>query len=97
MKENILKKDFEEPLEAFPYLPPTNELKEKYSHIFDLKSPLKPRFFKSLFDKTLSLIFLVITSPILLLLKISYLIEGVFFPENKGPLFFYYYAMSGGK
>ena len=35
--------------------------------------------------------------PILGLLKLAYFIEGIFIPENKGPLFFYYYAISAGQ
>ena len=37
-----------EPKEAFPYKPPTEEIKQKYRHIFELKEPLPARFFKSL-------------------------------------------------
>ena len=40
-----------EPAQAFPYTPPTDEILQKYSHIFELKEPLPPRFFKVLFDK----------------------------------------------
>lgn len=83
-----------EPKEAFPYRPPTPEIKIKYSHIFEIKEPLSPRFFKFIFDKVISLILLIISSPILLLLKIAYVIEGILIPENKGPMFFYYWGVS---
>lgn len=86
-----------EPQEAFPYRSPTNEILEKYKHIFDLKDPLQPRFFKVLFDKSIALVALVISAPILFLLKISYVLEGVIIPENAGPMFFYYNAVSSGK
>ncbi len=86
-----------EPTEAFPYTPPTAEILNKYHHIFKLKKTLPPRFFKVLFDKIVALILLVISAPILLLLKSAFLIEGWLIPENAGPMFFYYNGVSAGK
>ena len=86
-----------EPTEAFPYTPPTEEIKAKYAHIFALKEGLPPRFFKTLFDKVMASILLSISLPILLLLKIAYVMEGFLIPENKGPMLFYYWGVSGGK
>lgn len=86
-----------EPKEAFPYKPPTEEIKQKYRHIFELKEPLPPRFLKTVFDKLVALVLLTISAPILLLLKIAYVIEGWLIPENGGPMFFYYWAVSAGK
>ena len=59
-----------EPKESFPYKPPTDYIKDKYSHIFQIQNPLPDRFFKSVFDKIISLIILVMAIPILLILKI---------------------------
>lgn len=87
----------QEPTEAFPYTPPTDEIKAKYAHIFALKEDLPSRFFKTLFDKFLAFIFLSICLPILLILKIAYVIEGILIPENRGPMLFYYWGVSGGK
>ncbi|WP_167619049.1 sugar transferase [Maribellus sediminis] len=87
----------QEPKEAFPYTPPTAEIKEKYAEIFELKEPIKVPFPKLLFDKIIAFLFLLLTSPILLLLLIANWIEGLLIPENKGPLFFYYYGMSHGR
>ena len=89
--------NFEEPKEAFPYKPPTAEIKKKYRHIFELKKPLPARFYKTVFDKIVAIIFLIFSAPILLLLKIAYLIEGWLIPENSGPMFFYYWGVSAGK
>lgn len=88
---------FIEPSEAFPYKPPTLDIKNKYQHIFEFKEPLPLRYFKIFFDKVISIIFLVFSAPILLLLKLAFLIEGWVIPENSGPMFFYYYAVSAGK
>lgn len=86
-----------EPSEAFPYTPPSEEIKERYSHIFKLKKPLKRRFFKVFFDKVVSLILLVLTLPLLLALKLAYVIEGLIIKENSGPMLFYYWGVSAGK
>ena len=87
---------FQEPSEAFPYMPPSDEIKVQYAHVFALKEGLPPRFFKTLFDRGLALVMLLISLPILLLLKIAYVIEGIVIPENKGPMLFYYWGVSGG-
>jgi lipopolysaccharide/colanic/teichoic acid biosynthesis glycosyltransferase len=86
-----------EPKEAFPYRPPSKEIIRKYHYIFELKQPLPKRFFKSAFDKMVALVLIIIAAPIFLLLKIAYSIEGWLIPENKGPMFFYYNAVSAGK
>jgi lipopolysaccharide/colanic/teichoic acid biosynthesis glycosyltransferase len=86
-----------EPKEAFPYTPPTEEVRLKYQHIFDIDEPLSSRFFKLLFDKMIAFFLLVFAAPILLLLKICYVIEGILVPENAGPMLFYYNAVSAGK
>ena len=86
-----------EPKEAFPYQPPTEEIKRKYRHIFELTEALPPRFFKTAFDKFVAVFLLIISAPILFLLKIAYLIEGWLIPENAGPMFFYYWGVSAGK
>lgn len=97
MNATIKRKEMVEPKEAFPYKPPTEEIKQKYKHIFEIKETLPPRFFKTLFDKLVALVLLSISLPILLLLKFAYVIEGLLIPENAGPMFFYYWGISAGK
>jgi lipopolysaccharide/colanic/teichoic acid biosynthesis glycosyltransferase len=86
-----------EPKEAFPYTPPNQEILKKYPHIFKLKKPLQPRFFKLIFDKFIAFILILMSLPIFLLLKIAFLIEGWVISENKGDMFFYYNGVSAGK
>lgn len=86
-----------EPKEAFPYKPPTEEIRQEYAHIFQLEGPLPTRLPKLLFDKVVAGGLLLSASPILLSLKIAYLIEGWLVPENRGPMIFYYNAVSAGK
>jgi lipopolysaccharide/colanic/teichoic acid biosynthesis glycosyltransferase len=86
-----------EPKEAFPYKPPTEELRNKYKELFELKSALKVPWPKLVFDKLLSFIILSCCLPVILLLLLFNWIEGIIIPENRGPLFFYYNAVSRGK
>jgi lipopolysaccharide/colanic/teichoic acid biosynthesis glycosyltransferase len=90
-------KNGSEPKEAFPYKPPDHAIKEKYRHIFQIGNPLDDRFLKLVFDKVAAALLLFAFAPILLLLKIAYAIEGWLIPENKGPMFFSYNAISAGR
>lgn len=86
-----------EPEIAFPYKPPSDFVRERYKYIFEINTPLKPRYAKLIFDKLFSFIFLILSLPIFLILKLALLLESVIDPESKGPLIFYYYAVSGGR
>ena len=86
-----------EPTQAFPYKPPTDEIKARYAHIFKLTDPLPPRFFKSAFDKLVAAVLLLVSAPVFVVIKLAYLIEGWLIPENAGPMFFYYNAVSAGR
>ena len=86
-----------EPLEAFPYSTPDELVKAKFKHIFELNRPLRARFFKVIFDKTIAAILILVSIPILLLLKVAYVIEGMLILESKGPMFFFYWGVSGGR
>jgi lipopolysaccharide/colanic/teichoic acid biosynthesis glycosyltransferase len=86
-----------EPSEAFPYSAPTKEIKSKFAYIFEINKPLPSRLIKTIFDKLIASIFLFLSLPIFLILKIAYIIEGLLIPDNKGPMFFYYWGISGSK
>lgn len=86
-----------EPKKAFPYKAPTKEIKRKYAYIFSNKFFLRARYLKLVFDKLLALVFLLITFPIIICLKFAFFFEGLIIPENKGPMFFSYNAVSKGK
>lgn len=86
-----------EPKEAFPYKPPTEELKARYRELFELKKPIKVPVTKLIFDKITALIILLCSLPTIALLMLFNWIEGILVPENKGPLFFYYNAVSRGR
>jgi lipopolysaccharide/colanic/teichoic acid biosynthesis glycosyltransferase len=52
---------------------------------------------KLIFDKLMATVILTCCLPIILFLVIFNWIEGLLIPENKGPLVFYYNAVSRGK
>lgn len=87
----------EEPLEAFPYKAPNAMVKEKYADLFLLSKPVKVGLIKNTFDKLVAIIILVFCTPIIALLFLFNLLEGLIIPENRGPLFFYYNAISQGR
>jgi lipopolysaccharide/colanic/teichoic acid biosynthesis glycosyltransferase len=87
----------DEPKQAFHCRPPDERTRERYRHIFALTEPLKPRFLKSLFDRSLALFGLVLASPVFLLLLAGYALEGLLIRENRGSPFVYYRAMTAGR
>lgn len=89
-----LKKKYHEG--AFPYKAPSEELKKKFEYIFRISNPLEDKYLKIIFDKILSLLFLIFTSPLIFIIFILYKLEGLIIHENKGPVFYYYYAVSKG-
>jgi lipopolysaccharide/colanic/teichoic acid biosynthesis glycosyltransferase len=89
--------NIDEPVQSFPYQAPDSEVKEKYHELLELTEPIKIPLLKLIFDKVMATLILVACSPIILFLFIFNLIEGLLIPENRGPLFFYYNAVSHGK
>lgn len=86
-----------EPKEAFPYTPPSDELKAAYPVLFSQTGALPVRLDKLLFDKILSILILIVAIPILILIWVGYAIEGFIVPENRGAMLYYYNAVSAGR
>ncbi len=86
-----------EPKEAFPYKPPTEAIRTQFKEIFEINGPLKVPVTKLIFDKITAFLILLCCLPVILLLLLANLIEGLIIRENRGPLFFYYNAVSAGK
>ena len=86
-----------EPEKAFPYKPPNKKILTKYKYIFSRIDCLPDKPLKLFFDKLTALVLLISTSPILITLKILFIIEAMIDPEAKWNMFFYYYAVSKGK
>ena len=89
--------NFIEPPEAFPYEPPTVQVRERYSRLFELTNPPNIRPCKRVFDVLMSSFFIVLTSPLLLLLYLMNFLEGLIDKSARGPLIFYYKSVSRGK
>ena len=86
-----------EPSQAFPYQPPTEAIRSEYAELFHIQGALPDRIGKIIFDKALAFTLIALALPVLLLIKVMYVIEGWLVPENSGPMLFYYWAVSGGK
>lgn len=86
-----------EPLAAFPYIPPRPEDLIEFKELFATQTPLKDRLLKIIFDKFVASIGLIFSIPILALLKVLYVIEGIIYPDNRGPLMYYYFGVSKGR
>lgn len=82
---------------AFPYKPPTDLIRDKYKIYFNDGLKVKFPLSKLFFDKILSSLLLLIIIPLIIIFKIIYIIEGLILPKNKGPLLYYYNAVSEGK
>lgn len=89
--------EIEEPDQAFPYRPPSHNVLTAYAHLFEKDGPLPPRLSKRAFDILLSSALLTLSLPVMAVLKLAYLLESFFLPENKGPMLYYYWAISRGK
>ena len=89
--------NFIEPPEAFPYEPPTVQVRERYSRLFELTNPPNIRPYKRAFDVLMASFFIVLTLPLLLLLYLMNFLEGLIDKSARGPLIFYYKSVSRGK
>ena len=83
--------------EAFPYDAPSQEVKHRYNHIFSRADALPSRWPKVLFDRITGLLLFICSCPILAVLKMAYVIEGLLIPRNRGPMLFYYWGISEGQ
>ena len=82
---------------AFPYRPPTKEIKSEYSQYFRPDYTPRTRPVKRIFDLFFSGILIVVSIPIILLLKVAYVLEGGIRRKSRGPLLYYYHGISQGK
>jgi lipopolysaccharide/colanic/teichoic acid biosynthesis glycosyltransferase len=82
---------------AFPYLPPTEEIKNKYSRYFRHDYTPRSRPMKRAFDFFFSGVLIFVSLPVIVLLKIAYIIEGLVLQQSAGPLFYFYNGVSQGE
>lgn len=73
------------------------QLRENYKEIFALKRPLPVRPCKAIFDCCASVIAILFASPVFLLIFFAYLIDNLFYPDDRGGIFASYIASDRGK
>jgi lipopolysaccharide/colanic/teichoic acid biosynthesis glycosyltransferase len=62
-----------------------------------MDQPLPVRRDKLMFDKIVALLVLVPAAPILVGVWVAYRLEGLLRPTSCGPVFYYYWSISGGR
>ena len=82
---------------TFPYKPPTVELRAEFNHIFNISGPLPARKLKRAFDIVVGGLLVLFSVPFLVLLKVMYLVEGVFDRDARGPIIYFYWSVSAGR
>ncbi|MCF7908145.1 MAG: sugar transferase [Candidatus Omnitrophica bacterium] len=73
------------------------QLRENYKEIFALKGPLPVRPCKAIFDRCASVIAILFASPVFLLIFFAYLIDNLFYPDDRGGILASYIASDRGK
>jgi lipopolysaccharide/colanic/teichoic acid biosynthesis glycosyltransferase len=82
---------------AFPYLPPSDEVRERYRFLIERKDPLEVRLIKTVFDKVFSGCILLALSPLFVVVFMAYLVDGLIHSEHRGSVFAAYVAISRGQ
>jgi lipopolysaccharide/colanic/teichoic acid biosynthesis glycosyltransferase len=72
-------------------------IRNRFKNIFALKQPLNNRISKEIFDKLLAFLSIPVVFPLIFLIIIAMLIEGLFFSDCKGPIFASYWSYSKGE
>ena len=72
-------------------------IQNRFKNIFALKQPLNNKISKEIFDKLLAFLSIPVVFPLIFLIIIAILIEGLFFSDCKGPIFASYWSYSKGK
>jgi lipopolysaccharide/colanic/teichoic acid biosynthesis glycosyltransferase len=85
-----------EPPQAFPHVPPSSIVREKYGHLFHHADPAD-RPSKNAFDLVVGFVALLATSPLFLAIAIAHGILSMISPHERGPLMVSYKAVSKGK
>ena len=86
----------ENPL-AFPYQPPSSALVDRFQYIFREVHCLRHRRLKRCTDILFSVVALILTAPFYPLVATLIWVDGLFHPENAGPLMDPYIAASAGR
>lgn len=89
--------NFEFDKKTFPYQPPSDEVKSRYASYFIEDVSIRSRACKRIIDVLAGSIFCLLSIIPLSIIFIAYKIEAIFYPENGGPTFYFYWAVSNGE
>src|SRR6266850_5961351 len=84
-----------EPEQAFPHLPPSADLRKRYSHLFQQQPAPEPEL-KIVFDRVVGAFLLLVASPLIGALFVAHLLIATFMPDQRGRLVISYNAISKG-
>ena len=84
-----------EPEQAFPHLPPSSAVRERYAHLFGQEPEIDPRS-KVLFDRLIGTLALLLVLPLLCAIIAAHALIAAFLPEQRGSLLVSYNAVSKG-
>jgi len=84
-----------EPEQAFPHLPPSADMRKRYSHLFQQEPAPEPEL-KIVFDRAVGAFLLLIASPLIGALFIAHVLIATFMPDQRGRLLISYNAISKG-
>lgn len=87
----------QEPESAFSCSPPDQHIRAEYGKLFGLEGPLPTPASKLFFDRSVSLVALLLALPILAMLYLATRIEGWLRPQRRGPFIVGYRAATAGK
>lgn len=84
-----------EPQQAFPHLPPSRRIRERFSHVFD-RACQTDRWSKNAFDRVGGALALISVMPFFLAIVIAHTVLSALFSSERGPLLVSYKAVSRG-
>jgi len=84
-------------VKEFPYGKVDDRVRERYKEIFALKTPLKGRFGKVIFDRLFATVLIILLSPLFVSVLVAVWMDGMIHPCHRGPLLQPYIASNRGK
>ena len=88
-------KKFKEPAGSFPYRPPNEKILKKFEYLKN--NNIKIKWTKRSFDIVGSILLMFLFSPIVILIVLGFMIESSVSPKARGPILYFYWAMSKNK
>jgi lipopolysaccharide/colanic/teichoic acid biosynthesis glycosyltransferase len=84
-----------EPELAFPHLPPSSSMRERYARLFQQEAPAEPQS-KTIFDRIVGALVLLLALPLIFAILVAHALIAAFLPDQRGALVVSYNAVSKG-